>query len=297
MNLVVGIVRAPPPHRITTQYTAFPTLGGGVPITAQKTDNTKKPFNAAAAAAAPGVNGAAPKPAFSQAVVGSAAAPPPATGATPATTARDLDARFAEVTSAPYLDFGMDEANPSMWGTSLQNVQLLNACASRSIPQPQDGTWTQYPTRVTPPPVPIPPTYPTTKLPILETPALFAKVDPEVLFFAFYYQPGTYQQYLAAHQLKSQSWRYHKVHRAWLSVCCLLGVVSSCLLSVCIHDPFHNDTHSAMMTQASRCRTSLMGVVLVCILTTTLCMMTTQQGGATGLNQILCLIRTPWKTN
>jgi hypothetical protein len=40
-------------------------------------------------------------------------------------------------------------------------------------------------------------------------------MDPEALFFAFYYQPDTYQQYLAAQELKKQSWRYHKHHNAW----------------------------------------------------------------------------------
>jgi len=44
---------------------------------------------------------------------------------------------------------------------------------------------------------------------------LFEKLDPETLFFAFYQQPGTLQQYLAARSLKQQAWRYHKVHKAW----------------------------------------------------------------------------------
>lgn len=41
------------------------------------------------------------------------------------------------------------------------------------------------------------------------------QVDPECLFFAFYFQPDTYQQFLAAHELKRQSWRFHKHHNAW----------------------------------------------------------------------------------
>jgi len=35
------------------------------------------------------------------------------------------------------------------------------------------------------------------------------------LFFIFYYQQGTYQQYLAARELKKQSWRYHKKYLTW----------------------------------------------------------------------------------
>lgn len=33
---------------------------------------------------------------------------------------------------------------------------------------------------------------------MISAPGLFRKMDPEALFFAFYYQPDTYQQYLAA---------------------------------------------------------------------------------------------------
>ncbi len=33
---------------------------------------------------------------------------------------------------------------------------------------------------------------------MISNPGLFRKMDPEVLFFAFYNQPNTYQQYLAA---------------------------------------------------------------------------------------------------
>jgi len=35
------------------------------------------------------------------------------------------------------------------------------------------------------------------------------------LFFIFYYQQGTYQQYLGAKELKRQSWRYHKKYLTW----------------------------------------------------------------------------------
>jgi CCR4-NOT transcription complex subunit 3 len=32
----------------------------------------------------------------------------------------------------------------------------------------------------------------------MSAPGLFRRMDPEALFFAFYYQPDSYQQYLAA---------------------------------------------------------------------------------------------------
>jgi len=43
----------------------------------------------------------------------------------------------------------------------------------------------------------------------------FAKFDLETLFFVFYFQPGTYQQYLAAIELKKKKWKYHRKYRTW----------------------------------------------------------------------------------
>ena len=45
--------------------------------------------------------------------------------------------------------------------------------------------------------------------------AVFARLGTDTLFFVFYYQQGTYQQYLAARELKKQSWRYHKKYMTW----------------------------------------------------------------------------------
>jgi CCR4-NOT transcription complex subunit 3 len=37
----------------------------------------------------------------------------------------------------------------------------------------------------------------------------------DALFFVFYFQQGTYQQCLAAKQLKKHSWRFHKKYMTW----------------------------------------------------------------------------------
>ncbi|KAF2093729.1 CCR4-NOT transcription complex [Rhizodiscina lignyota] len=57
--------------------------------------------------------------------------------------------------------------------------------------------------------------YPQEPLPIFDDPRLYSQVDPDTLFYAFYYRQGTYQQYLAAKALKSQSWRFHKQYQTW----------------------------------------------------------------------------------
>ncbi|KAI8344075.1 Not1 N-terminal domain, CCR4-Not complex component-domain-containing protein [Chlamydoabsidia padenii] len=64
-------------------------------------------------------------------------------------------------------------------------------------------------------PYPSPSYYPQQPLAIFDNPALFEKFDMDALFFIFYYQQGTYQQYLAAKELKKQSWRFHKKYLTW----------------------------------------------------------------------------------
>ena len=38
--------------------------------------------------------------------------------------------------------------------------------------------------------------------------ANFRHAEPDTLFFIFYFQQGTYQQYLAAKELKKLAWRH-----------------------------------------------------------------------------------------
>ena len=97
-------------------------------------------------------------------------------------------------------------------------VLTRSLACSRSVPQPIDSHWSNNPVRMRLPPAGVPASHPQTKLPVLDNPALFEKLDTEALFFAFYYMPGTHQQYLAARELKRQSWRYHKQHGAWFQV-------------------------------------------------------------------------------
>lgn len=90
---------------------------------------------------------------------------------------------------------------------------------SRCIPSLADAQWNPTPARVRAvPPAAWPESYPRIRPAAIDNPALFEKLDPEALFFAFYHQPATHQQYLAARELKRQSWRYHKQHGAWFQV-------------------------------------------------------------------------------
>ncbi|KAK4229410.1 Not1 N-terminal domain, CCR4-Not complex component-domain-containing protein [Podospora fimiseda] len=57
--------------------------------------------------------------------------------------------------------------------------------------------------------------FPQEPLPILDDPRLYDRIDPDTLFYVFYYKQGTYQQFLAARALKDQSWRFHKQYQTW----------------------------------------------------------------------------------
>ena len=50
---------------------------------------------------------------------------------------------------------------------------------------------------------------------VFDDPRLYSRIDPDTLFYIFYYKQGTYQQYLAAKALKDQSWRFHKQYQTW----------------------------------------------------------------------------------
>ncbi|KAG9245145.1 Not1 N-terminal domain, CCR4-Not complex component-domain-containing protein [Calycina marina] len=57
--------------------------------------------------------------------------------------------------------------------------------------------------------------YPQEPASIFDDSRLYSRIDPDTLFYVFYYKQGTYQQYLAAKALKDQSWRFHKQYQTW----------------------------------------------------------------------------------
>ncbi|KAI9483301.1 MAG: Not1 N-terminal domain, CCR4-Not complex component-domain-containing protein [Benjaminiella poitrasii] len=89
-----------------------------------------------------------------------------------------------------------------MLGASLQHVPDLIDSERPKVYQPRN-------------PYNTPNYYPQQPLLIFDNPVLFDKFDMDTLFFIFYYQQGTYQQYLAAKELKKQSWRFHKKYSTW----------------------------------------------------------------------------------
>ncbi|XVF31225.1 hypothetical protein REPUB_Repub16aG0127300 [Reevesia pubescens] len=101
----------------------------------------------------------------------------------------------------------------------IYNLQMLEA-AYYKIPQPKDSERARSYTPKHPAATPA--SYPQVQAPIVNNPAFWERLSidgygtgTDTLFFAFYYQQNTYQQYLAAKELKKQSWRYHRKYNTW----------------------------------------------------------------------------------
>ncbi|XVF42098.1 hypothetical protein PTKIN_Ptkin01aG0332900 [Pterospermum kingtungense] len=101
----------------------------------------------------------------------------------------------------------------------LYNLQMLEA-AYYKIPQPKDSERARSYTPKHPAATPA--SYPQVQAPIVNNPAFWERLSidgygagTDTLFFSFYYQQNTYQQYLAAKELKKQSWRYHRKYNTW----------------------------------------------------------------------------------
>ncbi|XP_010257713.1 PREDICTED: general negative regulator of transcription subunit 3-like isoform X2 [Nelumbo nucifera] len=93
------------------------------------------------------------------------------------------------------------------------NLQMLEA-AYYKLPQPKDSERAK--SYIPRHPAVTPPSYPQMQAPIVDNPAFWERLGvdtmgTDTLFFAFYFQ----QQYLAARELKKQSWRYHRKYNTW----------------------------------------------------------------------------------
>ncbi|KAJ7638498.1 Not1 N-terminal domain, CCR4-Not complex component-domain-containing protein [Roridomyces roridus] len=96
---------------------------------------------------------------------------------------------------------------------NLDQVHKMLEGGHSNVPQPQDTEKPKY--YVPRNPFPTASYYPQTPHPLLSTAAIYSQLDVETLFYVFYFLPGTYQQYLAAKELKRQSWRFHVKYLTW----------------------------------------------------------------------------------
>jgi len=136
----------------------------------------------------------------------SSRAPPVPELSEEALSAADEPDMFDEISSL------VAEATSGSLDDQMHTLHTLNL-SLQNMPEPSDS---ERPKTYTPRnPYPTPNSFPQTPAAVFDTPAIFDKFDTDTLFFIFYYQQGTYQQYLAARELKKQSWRYHKKYLTW----------------------------------------------------------------------------------
>jgi CCR4-NOT transcription complex subunit 3 len=150
----------------------------------------------------------------------------------PASLPRGLDsapgagsAQMAIASRGPPADFALtpEELEPflelSRMGAAYDDsmdetmhIQML-ALSLQNLPEPGDSERPK--TYVPRNPYPTPSSFPQSPASVFDKASAFDEFDADTLFFIFYYQQGTYQQFLAARELKKQSWRYHKKYLTW----------------------------------------------------------------------------------
>ena len=111
---------------------------------------------------------------------------------------------------------GTGVANGNNYGNGLTQEQMVVAQMLRHsylcTPETADTESRGY---VAHNPVKTPPSLPQEPLTSAEYSEVFERLPTDALFFAFYHQQDTYQQYLAAKQLKQRAWRFHKKYSTW----------------------------------------------------------------------------------
>jgi CCR4-NOT transcription complex subunit 3 len=106
-------------------------------------------------------------------------------------------------------------SSASVGGVSVDGSNYLNTLNEAFATMPTSGD-NERGRQYTPQnPYPTPASYPSTPSNLFDNPQVFEKLGTDCLFFIFYYAQGTYQQYLAARELKKQSWRFHKKYMTW----------------------------------------------------------------------------------
>ncbi|KAI5306230.1 general negative regulator of transcription subunit 5 [Ascosphaera pollenicola] len=121
--------------------------------------------------------------------------------------------RFSEKLAAAQSVDGASQPHDASTAASVSFQRLL-AASHQSCPEFSDSEKPMHYKPIFP--YDTPAHYPQEPLPLFRDPRLFdGRLETDTLFYIFYYQQGTYYQYLAARSLKNQSWRFHKQYQTW----------------------------------------------------------------------------------
>lgn len=197
-----------------------PALASAVPQAAQP-----KPKPAPAAPAAPATMPAAvpavPPPPTVPAVPSApatpaAAQPAPATQPAPAAPSASVDVKSLPPGIQDLIEC-LDAARQRLrYADTALQVDTIAKLIQHSYLSTPDAQVSDFPSYYHPQnPYPTPDYYPQEVLSTLEDPQIFKEMHVDTLFYVFYYCQNTHQQYLAAKELKSRSWRFHKQFLTW----------------------------------------------------------------------------------
>lgn len=109
--------------------------------------------------------------------------------------------------------FESAKQNSMRHDTDLGQVHKSLESSLMNVPDPQDSDKPKYYAPQNP--YPTPQWYPQTPVAIFDNPAIYAKFDEDTLFYIFYYSHRDYHRYLAARELKRQSWRFSTRYGTW----------------------------------------------------------------------------------
>ncbi|KAK0387310.1 hypothetical protein NLU13_5623 [Sarocladium strictum] len=200
----------PQPSETKQQPVAVPSADIELPAPVPKSKRSKAAGNQSAGSLAPGTDGSSES---------SAAKAPHTNGVS--NGIKPIEEEPEEEESIYHLPSSLQDLVESYETSKRRALQPLSQSSQRLMAASQvncpDGVDADTP-RTYRPDMPVPPTasgFPRDPLPIFDDPRLYGRIDPDTLFYVFYYKQGSPQQYLAAKALKDQSWRFHKQYQTW----------------------------------------------------------------------------------
>ncbi|KAF8865123.1 hypothetical protein BDZ45DRAFT_669011 [Acephala macrosclerotiorum] len=190
-----------------SQSSAAPS-GNGVLQNAERPDSTRPGASRASSGKAPATTASSEN---------SKAVPPHTNGITNGVKAAPVEDPDESIYHLPS---GLQDLLQSFEATQRRvndpSSQSSHRMLSASVASAPDGLDSLPPRNYRPKnPIRTPPYYPQELDPVFDDPRLYSRIDPDTLFYVFYYKQETYQQYLAAKALKDQSWRFHKQYQTW----------------------------------------------------------------------------------
>ncbi|KAH8171454.1 NOT2 / NOT3 / NOT5 family protein [Sarocladium implicatum] len=200
----------PEPKQAPAAAPAAPAVESEMPAPVPKSKRSKAAGKQSAATATPPAdatsNGSAPKAPHTNGVTNGI---------------KPIEEESEEEESIYHLPASLQDLVESYETSKRRTMQPLSLGTQRLMAASQvncpDGLDADMP-RTYRPDMPVPPTasgFPRDPLPIFDDPRLYGRIDPDTLFYVFYYKQGSPQQYLAAKALKDQSWRFHKQYQTW----------------------------------------------------------------------------------